>query len=210
MGPRLFSRGNGLCRRTCAAKRRSLQWGRDSSVAEISDLRFGQWFKRGPSMGPRLFSRGNFPNHVTGSGSRQPSMGPRLFSRGNPLSCGLRRGASGGPSMGPRLFSRGNWSHNPSVHMGIRTFNGAATLQSRKWYNRLRRPPTLSSPSMGPRLFSRGNPMFRLIPNPRRINLQWGRDSSVAEMRRASARSVAPGCAFNGAATLQSRKYAAG
>jgi len=114
----------------------------------------------------------------------------------------------------------------------IRThpFNGAATLQSRKfglsrgkekkqeglqwgrdssvaeiWYHGsigLSR----GKPSMGPRLFSRGN-RSAADGSVEPLVLQWGRDSSVAEIPSLLPAPPALSQAFNGAATLQSRKY---
>jgi len=83
-------------------------------------------------------------------------MGPRLFSRGNPSSRGIPSRLPR-PSMGPRLFSRGNVKTKPFPALCGLSFNGAATLQSRK-----------SDNIMG-------------LVNVRG-RLQWGRDSSVAEM----------------------------
>jgi len=59
--------------------------------------------------------------------------------------------------MGPRLFSRGNPQGPLGRTTGRRAFNGAATLQSRK--------------------YGGGRHREKLWPP-----LQWGRDSSVAEM----------------------------
>ena len=196
MGPRLFSRGN------------------------HSRLPRSNWCA---SMGPRLFSRGNRP-FGRSTGIASASMGPRLFSRGN----GRTAGASSpeaSASMGPRLFSRGNARAELAVDCQI-GFNGAATLQSRKCerrgdqlYDQLRfngaatlqsrkyaaprsTCPRWQSASMGPRLFSRGN--WHASGRAEGVWLQWGRDSSVAEI--ASKTPYASLERFNGAATLQSRK----
>ncbi len=83
MGPRLFSRGNGalggeagtdgVCFNGAATLQSRkfaavdlddlilvmLQWGRDSSVAEIAPPAFEVHLPELASMGPRLFSRGN-------------------------------------------------------------------------------------------------------------------------------------------------------
>jgi len=84
--------------------------------------------------------------------------------------------------MGPRLFSRGNDAN-------------------------LLIPRGLAEPSMGPRLFSRGNPLASQNLGPSASHLQWGRDSSVAEMTEGNGNYTGGGTTFNGAATLQSRKY---
>ena len=108
MGPRLFSRGNGVP----ADQTVSL------FVASMGPRLFsrGNHSQRGrivngeyhASMGPRLFSRGNVLQDRDHLLPRlAASMGPRLFSRGNqPLDLG--DDPVGNASMGPRLFSRGN------------------------------------------------------------------------------------------------------
>ena len=83
--------------------------------------------------------------------------------------------------MGPRLFSRGNVSGRRRPCRDGKSFNGAATLQPRK----CEVEGTLAHVS-------------RL--------LQWGRDSSAAEIRPRNTASRARPAGFNGAATLQPRK----
>jgi len=155
-------------------------------------------------MGPRLFSRGNDKmSHRSTMASAAFNGAATLQSRKfEPSYAPVRRGT---PSMGPRLFSRGNlFGRNRWMAQSV-AFNGAATLQSRK-YGRLRVQSSAGRPSMGPRLFSRGNKKKR-GSLPRSRNLQWGRDSSVAEMRRCAVRADDVWATFNGAATLQSRKW---
>ncbi len=206
MGPRLFSRGNHDCTNPRNGIANMLQWGRDSSVAEMlpartmpvswsmgfngaATLQSRKWeaLRKLPhcvewaSMGPRLFSRGNwmamrfwrdekllqwgrdssvaemsFPvfgsHHVL-----HASMGPRLFSRGNDEATYVLGYKGAKASMGPRLFSRGN-------------DEVLAPLVGR------------AAASMGPRLFSRGNGQRRGAQRRGRHRLQWGRDSSVAEI----------------------------
>ena len=132
-------------------------------------------------MGPRLFSRGNavgmwgppiaswcFNGAATLQSRKfriftltrlrqKASMGPRLFSRGNYKLCEAVLAAREQLSMGPRLFSRGN-----------------------KW--NLLEVDLVIEASMGPRLFSRGNRAGDLHRIPAQLALQWGRDSSVAEI----------------------------
>ena len=60
--------------------------------------------------------------------------------------------------MGPRLFSRGNYDLSDQTILAQFRFNGAATLQPRKYDN-------------------------SKAPRHGRVQLQWGRDSSAAEMR---------------------------
>jgi len=85
--------------------------------------------------------------------------------------------------MGPRLFSRGNVVVAADYYSDRRPFNGAATLQSRKsFFSRYTFAPaatfngaaTLQSRKCENEAFSR---VVRAI-------LQWGRDSSVAEIRQ--------------------------
>jgi len=153
MGPRLFSRGN-LKKRWSTVGGYILQWGRDSSVAEIAWRRQVDGLDAS-SMGPRLFSRGNLGSMMLCaflSGlqwGRDSSVAE--MSQSTPYDRTDRRS-----SMGPRLFSRGNLAA----------------------YEQLQRQ--LAS-SMGPRLFSRGNVVIRLVSMPE-SSLQWGRDSSVAEI----------------------------
>ena len=59
-------------------------------------------------------------------------MGPRLFSRGN-LEIHAKAESDKLASMGPRLFSRGNAARGLSLVDSRCSFNGAATLQSRKY-----------------------------------------------------------------------------
>ncbi len=206
MGPRLFSRGNGLSipprnaskdgfngaatlqsrkspqdTPTPAATCR-LQWGRDSSVAEIGcsnpALR-----RLVASMGPRLFSRGNMLHAAADLRRRRLQWG-RDSSVAEISRIGSRYTAMQAASMGPRLFSRGNWD---AVDHKQRT----------------------TTASMGPRLFSRGNSESTWPESRRRYRLQWGRDSSVAEMRICGAVAWIGRWGFNGAATLQSRKCSA-
>ena len=82
--------------------------------------------------------------------------------------------------MGPRLFSRGNVVRNAGTVYVDASFNGAAT-------------------------FSRGNLLFDSYCDVKR-QLQWGRDSSVAEMAAGERDAIRNEAGFNGAATLQSRK----
>ena len=59
--------------------------------------------------------------------------------------------------MGPRLFSRGNGALGGEAGTDGVCFNGAATLQSRKFAAVDLDDLILVMLSMGPRLFSRGN-----------------------------------------------------
>ena len=59
---------------------------------------------------------------------------------------------------------------------------------------------------MGPRLFSRGNMIPADTTREMTDPLQWGRDSSVAEIGASRHKIRLASDRFNGAATLQSRK----
>jgi len=106
MGPRLFSRGNELPPDRLEHQFASLQWGRDSSVAEMRNSK------------------------------------PLL-----PSSASLQWG---------RDSSVAEMRVLELIGLARQTFNGAATLQSRKSYN-INYEGRTKDPSMGPRLFSRGN-----------------------------------------------------
>ena len=107
-------------------------------------------------------------------------MGPRLFSRGNPLPKATAMDLEKLASMGPRLFSRGNGHWNfPS--QGESSFNGAATLQPRKsrgkWVKCSRRNRFNGAATLQPRKLDANTELTHCISR-----LQWGRDSSAAEM----------------------------
>ena len=83
MGPRLFSRGNGENLKPGCLQALLLQWGRDSSAAEINRRSAGeagppqlQW-GRDSSAAEMIAEAGETAARATAS------MGPRLFSRGN-------------------------------------------------------------------------------------------------------------------------------
>ena len=254
MGPRLFSRGNKVGRKWFTVREGWLQWGRDSSVAEICLEMTVSW----PRFVKLQWGRDSSVAEMTYFVrvmvfSLRASMGPRLFSRGNR---GLEGGQRQGPvvaSMGPRLFSRGNNQRPERPRLVPAGFNGAATLQSRKFMPRKRGRPRKEA-SMGPRLFSRGNGLVQFVHGarafsfngaatlqprkclnkvsklpgslsfngaatlqPRKLRpgvfgrvykhwLQWGRDSSAAEMPAAFTEGRSGRGCFNGAATLQPRK----
>ncbi len=181
-------------------------------------------------MGPRLFSRGNYQNIGRWFLHFSASMGPRLFSRGNDfikltsdlLLFVLQWGrdssvaemttrkdgvsADGKASMGPRLFSRGNCHSGTHRRFPDTRFNGAATLQSRKWsLGKVLRSYTDECFNGAATLQSRKWPPREGAPS-KAGKLQWGRDSSVAEIENQPRNGVPLDKGFNGAATLQSRK----
>ena len=202
MGPRLFSRGNGLA---ASAKRSStaLQWGHGFSAVEIPWHPSVASIKVVASMGPRLFSRGNLQalracailielQWGHGFSAVEISAGGAGFCAGRSglqwghgfsaveisIAAG-QKGRDDHASMGPRLFSRGN-GEDPHTSFGIRTA------------------------SMGPRLFSRGNRITESIHwRPRSFNgatafQPWKLCSSLLLC-------PAPLC-FNGATAFQAWK----
>jgi len=156
MGPRLFSRGNASASARRDGRGRDLQWGRDSSVAEILTRPGSQTYHTDSSMGPRLFSRGNaavivrrLAESLGLQWGRDSSVAEMHFiqvirSFHNLLQWGrdssvaeMRQFRPDRPAGRPSfngaatLQSRklGFWQ---SASRLTRTFNGAATLQSRK------------------------------------------------------------------------------
>ena len=81
MGPRLVGRGKAKAMRL-ELLRSSLQWGRDSLVAERKNSPDSSSTQTPASMGPRLVSRGKRIATVASDRHRDASMGPRLVSRG--------------------------------------------------------------------------------------------------------------------------------
>ncbi len=214
-------------------QRRTLQWGRDVSVADVRDSRPRRRPGRSASMGPRRFRRGCV-RHASGPDGSwvYASMGPRRFRRG---CCSPRRGAcvSSGcfngaatfpsrmctrhcpsrlwlllASMGPRRFRRG------CCHDGVPQLDGSAPLQ---WGRDVsvadvrsghRRHSRIGGASMGPRRFRRGCLGHRSVGEQHERQLQWGRDVSVADVGYAPQPGRAAHIGFNGAATFPSRMSA--
>ena len=211
------------------SQRWALQWGRDSSAAEIRSWLGRIASRLGASMGPRLFSRGN------------PAASTSWRCRPKKLQWGRDSSAAemGLSWSGPLPFSSLQWGRDSSAaeitsNTGFmhppRCFNGAAALQPRKCSCQAKFRCQATTASMGPRLFSRGNEYARESPwekgslqwgrdssaaeiSPALISrgasghlLQWGRDSSAAEISSCSQALGAIAAGFNGAATLQPRK----
>jgi len=92
MGPRLFSRGNGLNLEHPDIEISVLQWGRDSSVAEIIKTKSDGWrimslqWGRDSSVAEMMVDVAGRPPLC------RPSMGPRLFSRGNNFKIAVETG----------------------------------------------------------------------------------------------------------------------
>ena len=183
-----------------------LQWGRDSSVAEISRMLFGRqpmrWrFNGAATLQSRKLCFGSIPK-----------LAAALLQWGRDSSVAEMRLDSGVDDPKPERLQWGRDSSVAEIRQTLRQFqgrierfNGAATLQSRKCFH------AKSTPSRNGRL-------------------QWGRDSSVAEIGTAGRVERGQGMAsmgprlfsrgneskgvdrpldtvgFNGAATLQSRK----
>ena len=183
--------------------RSGLQWGRDSSVAEMLRRTPGNVPYRGASMGPRLFSRGNRdqrPGRLRGYGrfngaatlqSRKCSTLVVVTRKMQGLQWGrdssvaeIWEGAIATFRLGQLQWGRDSsvaeisgsnalpvmvgvlqWGRDSSVaeigkptqsEIACPSFNGAATLQSRKSTTPVPGRPRPED-SMGPRLFSRGN-----------------------------------------------------
>ena len=85
-------------------------------------------------------------------------------------------------SMGPQLYSCGNPKIAKHHKICKNSFNGATTLQLRK--------------------FPAGDEDMRLAD----VELQWGHNFTVAEMKGCKPTSVSVNICFNGATTLQLRK----
>ena len=188
---------------------RKLQWGRDSSVAEMADDRGLEPLADHASMGPRLFSRGNHFLPRQADRGFEASMGPRLFSRGNSQQFDHFRQNDFGLQWG----RDSSVAEMACVSIGARysnvSFNGAATLQSRKSGGALAPLPPRATLSMGPRLFSRGNEAQRVCVGSRGRASMGPRLFSRGNRKRCSGSGTAAS-GFNGAATLQSRKSAIG
>ena len=202
MGPQRFRRGDPDCERGEITKR-SLQWGRNVSVAEISIA----------SVSPRRAKKLQWGRNVSVAEIRRTtsrylgpipaSMGPQRFRRGDD-NHKQRVCAVGCASMGPQRFRRGDsdlhlsagylivlqWGRNVSVAeipTGVTTTGGSVTASMGP--QRFRRGDHRASPlratgalaSMGPQRFRRGDSAWtRSIVLT--STLQWGRNVSVAEM----------------------------
>ena len=203
MGPRHFSRGNKRRVEQTEAQRVASMGPRHFSRGNVVGGRGGQAGQRA-SMGPRHFSRGNALCLAQGERPHGASMGPRHFSRGNmcticgspshdALQWGLDTSVAEtgyGDTIASALVGVLQWGLDTSVaetaaalssSVASKTsFNGAATLQSRK---RTRLTPTS-------RAYPRFNGAATLQSRKQRPlrsgaswlrSLQWGRDTSVAE-----------------------------
>ena len=168
-----------LCPSSC-----QLQWGRDSSVAEITIIRSETRCTKSRLQWGRDSSVAEMCNALTATiDASSALMGPRLFSRGNAQTAHSPR-EPGCASMGPRLFSRGNAPFRRRGTWGRRNelqWGRDSSVAEMLLVDQLMDFPFAAS--MGPRLFSRGNHKFGYIESPGRIVAQWGRDSSVAEIR---------------------------
>ena len=182
MGPRPFGRGRRRLTRG-RGRRRSLQWGRDLSVAEGERRATPHLERLGASMGPRPFGRGRCHRRRARGVAPVASMGPRPFGRGRMIGRYSAFGADITLQWGRDLsVAEGRevvWPVRNDViaSMGPRPFGrGRKVGQCATFVEGLA--------SMGPRPFGRG----RVV-------------AVVAAGRRS-------GC-FNGAATFRSRKESA-
>ena len=228
MGPRAFARGDRALggygnayeklqwgrelspaeiRRSASAATRSkrLQWGRELSPAEINSMPRTAAKPKPASMGPRAFARGDTGIESDGNGDvGTASMGPRAFARGD---LKTQAGNSYGhrASMGPRAFARGDAVDGVEpggVEIG---FNGAASFRPRRCATRLAHHDGLRAASMGPRAFARGDAAEMDTATIDKW-LQWGRELSPAEMRKAVTLSPRVRPRFNGAASFRPRR----
>ncbi len=209
-------------------KRRRLQWGRDSSVAEISCIGSRYTAMQAASMGPRLFSRGNWDAIDHKQRTTTASMGPRLSVAENSIDV-ARKSQRRYCFNGAATLQSRKWQSACGAWTAARGFNGAATLQSRKCTPNAGQC-AISWSFNGAATFSRGNRDQRpgrlrgygrfngaatlqsrkcstLVVVTRKMQgLQWGRDSSVAEIWEGAIATFRFGRSFNGAADFQSRK----
>ena len=132
------------------------------------------------SMGPRPFGRGRFHIRPVWDVWGEASMGPRPFGRG-------RAEAAGGAGAGYLSFNGAATFRSRKVEREMigkpqsRRFNGAATFRSRKAH-----PARSSGPSApcfnGAATFRSRKAAFPVLGQSLLdIQLQWGRDLSVAE-----------------------------
>ena len=158
-----------------------LQWGRDIIVAEMHPAtpppRATQRFNGAATLSSRKFTHARkeqfgmngFNGAATLSSRKSPnhhfrrrgvgcaSMGPRHYRRGNFGDAQVSGVACVYASMGPRHYRRGNHDDRRSTALHrLRSFNGAATLSSRKLQQRCKRYARRRA-SMGPRHYRRGN-----------------------------------------------------
>ena len=181
MGPRVFTRGNGVYQWPRGGRVDALQWGLGFLPEEIttgSTLKAIVW---GASMGPRVFTRGNgglgWVRCCLPSGA---SMGPRVFTRGNQLPR-ISSSDLASASMGPRVFTRGNFIVHTIVQLSTPCFNGASGFYPRKfaWTQRL---------------------------EIQRLRLQWGLGFLPEEISAAHRPSGGSKTGFNGASGFYPRK----
>ncbi len=152
MGPRRFRRGCVSCQRV-RRKRDRLQWGRDVSVADVT-----QTSKRCSPRSVSFNGAATFPSRMFKRPrcvltNVEASMGPRRFRRGchRTSRCPLiSRGFNGAATFPSRMSLR-----IARAFATLRRFNGAATFPSR-----MSKPPSgikeWEEASMGPRRFRRG------------------------------------------------------
>ena len=231
MGPQPFGCGRYAATSPCVVIYRPLQWGRNLSVAEGSQMRRQACPFPRLQWGRNLSVAEGAPCHANGTPARHASMGPQPFGCGRSLRIRIRcpamielqwgrnlsvaEGAPalgparqvGGASMGPQPFGCGRCIQVDYDYLLYRRFNGAATF-------RLRKVPTESISLWSTTCFN-GAATFRLRKGQRRrlqwrpSALQWGRNLSVAEGFCTAALSARRN-RFNGAATFRLRKERTG
>ena len=130
MGPQPLSRGN-LSAAVFSMGQRTLQWGRNLSVAE-TDWVSGEFrFTWALQWGRNLSVAETRRERERGCQGTETSMGPQPLSRGNKGEY-IDHAGTAETSMGPQPLSRGNSNSAVACSLAFSNFNGAATSQSRK------------------------------------------------------------------------------
>ncbi len=156
------------------------------------------------SMGPRRWGRGRraIGRHYD---RRRASMGPRRWGRGRrhpwPSAMPTSRSFNGAATMGSRKTSAGLTGRSH----GRSSFNGAATMGSRKTRARPIGIGAVADASMGPRRWGRGRP----ARSPIRASATWSFNGAATMGSRKTPEGGQQSPrrdSFNGAATMGSRK----
>ncbi len=180
MGPRRCRRGRAHDPSWTATRQRQLQWGRVVADAE----------------GIRLRLTGGQPNRA--------SMGPRRCRRGRGGSSGLPE-PQGDASMGPRRCRRGRCRRTSRGPSSSGSFNGAASLPTRKGARTAPECRPFRPLQWGRVVADAEGGWRRTVPVPHTW-LQWGRVVADAEGGAPSTSGPCHRTGLNGAASLPTRK----
>ena len=127
MGPRLFSRGNGLCGPVNEHAYRELQWGHDFSAVEMPPSGYisgiESCFNGATTFQPWKWHLTPYSSYLRHALQWGHDFSAVEISREN-----RRELARVYASMGPRLFSRGNDNGDPMTLVALLSFNGATTF----------------------------------------------------------------------------------